>query len=37
LQGRYDIIFYLLGSRPEAGRQTLDLLTGVRILSPQPA
>jgi tRNA (guanine-N7-)-methyltransferase len=25
-----------LGSRPTAGRQTLDLLIGVRILSPQP-
>ena len=24
-----------LGSRPMAGRQTLDLLIGVRILSPQ--
>ena len=32
----YDIKLIQLGSRPKARRQILDLLIGVRILSPQP-
>ena len=32
----YDIKSIQLGSRPRARRQILDLLIGVRILSPQP-
>ena len=38
LQNRlfYDIKLIRLGSRPRVRRQILDLLIGVRILSPQP-
>ena len=32
----YDIKSIHLGSRPKVRRQILDLLIGVRILSPQP-
>ena len=32
----YDIKLIQLGSRPKVRRQILDLLIGVRILSPQP-